>query len=283
MIRNGSKTPFWSGEPLLGESEIFASLGQGRGTSLFLGKYTMAEVMAVLGKKGFIKVARKRGLWSLLTDLDSAAFPCQRLRIFTREAKPETLIVDLKIREGTFSPRSVLGPETMLRDFSALFLEWLTLQNPTVQFTEKRGPLPGQHYPGLGMSRKIVDIFSYLGKVSRKDALLAFPAYYHNAVLFSRFFRFLNPAKEAEVLAIHRTFSRMPIKTLAWAVHLSCLRTAEGEVYEWQAEEQVAALARDVREYFDSKGYRERVKEHLGRFRFTLDAEEFDRKLGSLD
>lgn len=284
MSRDGSKTPpFWSGEPLLGEREIFASLGEGRGTSLFLGKYTMAEVMAVLGKKGLVKVARKRGMWPLITDLDSSAFPCQRLRIFTREAIPERLIVDLKIREGIFSPRSVLGPGTMLRDFSALFLEWLTLQNPMAEFTEKRGALPGQHYPGLGLSRRIVDIFAYLGKVTRKDALLAFPAYYHNAVLFSRFFRFLNPAKEAEVLAIHRTFSRMPIKALAWAVHLNCLRTAEGEVYEWQAEEQVAPLVRDLRDHFESKGYREEVKENLGRFKFTLDEEQYDRKVGSLD
>jgi hypothetical protein len=284
MSRDGTKTtPFWSGEPLLGESEIFSALREGRGTSLFLGKFTMSEVMAVLGKKGFIKEARKRGLWPLVTDLDSSGFPCQRLRIFTREASPEKLIVDLKIREGVFSPRAVLGPGTMLRDHSALFLEWLTLQNPMAEFTEKRGALPGQHHPGLGMSRRIVDIFLYLVKVTRKEALLAFPAYYHNAVLFSRFFRFLNPAKEAEVLSIRRTFSHMPIKTLAWAVHLNCLRTAEGEVYEWQAEEQVAALARDLRDHFESKSYRETVKDNLARFRFTLDAEAFDRKVGSMD
>lgn len=284
MNREAPKIPpFWSREPLLGESEIFAALGEGRGTSLFLGKFTTAEVMAVLGKKGFIKEARKRGLWPLVTGLDSSAFPCQRFRIYTREAKPETLIVDLKIRESVFSPRSIIGPGTMLRDYPALFLEWLTLQNPIAEFTEKRGALPGQHHPGLGMSRRIVDIFLYLGKVTRKDALLAFPAYYHNAVLFSRFFRFINPAKEAEVLALHRTFSHMPIRALAWAVHLNCVRTADGGIYEWRAEEQVAALARDLRNHFDSKAYREAVKDNLSRFRFTLDEEDYDRKFGSLD
>jgi len=284
MSAEDPKIPsFWSNEPLLGEDEIFAALGESRGTSLFLGKFTMAEVMAVLGRRGFIKEARKRGLWPVVTDLDSSAYPCQRLRIFTREASPETLIVDLKIREGIFSPRAILGPEAMLRDFSALFLEWLTLQHPLAGFTGTRAALPGQHHPGLGMSRRIVDVFFYLGKVTRKDALLAFPAYYHNAVLFSRFFRFLNPVKEAEVLALHRTLSHMPIKSLAWAVHLNCVRKADGTVYEWQAEEQVAALARDLRDHFDSKAYREAVKDSLSRFRFTLDAEEFDRKVGSFD
>lgn len=284
MSRETPKTPpFWSREPLLGESEIFAALGEGRGTSLFLGRFTMAEVMAVLGKRGFMKEARKRGLWPLVTDLDSSAFPCQRFRIYAGEAKPETLIVDLKIREGVFSPRAVLGPGTMLRDFSALFMEWLTLQHPMAGFTEKRAALPGQHHPGLGMSRRIVDIFLFLAKVTHQDAILAFPAYYHNAVLFSRFFRFINPVKEAEVLSLHRALGRMPIRTLAWAVHLNCVRTADGGIYEWRAEEQVAPLARDLRNHFDSKAYREAVKDNLSRFRFTLDEEDYDRKFGSMD
>ena len=284
MSREGPKIPpFWSRDPLLGGGEIFSPLGDGRGTSLFLGKFTLGEVMAVLGRKGFIKEARRRGLWPLVTGLDSSAYPCQRFRIFAGAADPEKLIVDLKIREGTFSPRLRLGPGTMLRDFSALFLEWLTLQNPASEFTERRGALPGQQHPGLGMSRRIVDIFVYLAKVSRADALLAFPAYYHNAILFSRFFQFLNPVKEAEVRSIRQAFGRMPIKPAAWAVHLGCLRAADGTVYEWTAEEQVAPFSKDLRDYFDSKAYREAVREALSRFRFTLDPEDFERKIGSFD
>ena len=284
MSRESPKTrPFWSPEPLLGENEIFAALGESRGTTLFLGKFTMSEVMAVLSKRGFMKEARKRGLWPLVTDLDSSAFPSQRFRIYAGEAAAEKLIVDLKIREGVFSPRAVLGPAATLRDFSALFMEWLTLQHPMAGFTEKRAALPGQAHPGLGMSRRIVDIFLFLAKVTHKDAILAFPAYFHNAVLFSRFFRFVNPVKEAEVQALHRTLRHMPIRTFAWAVHLNCVRTADGGVYEWRAEEQVAPLARDLRDHFDSKAYREEVKDNLSRFGFTLDAEDFDRKFGSLD
>jgi hypothetical protein len=275
--------PFWSREPLLGEGEIFSALGDSRGSSLFLGKFTMAEVMAVLGKKSFIKEAHKRRLWPLVTDLDSTEYPCQRFRVFTRKASPETLVVDLKIRESVYSPRDVSGSGTKLRDYPALFLEWLTLQNPTAAFTTKRGALPGQHYPGLGLSRKIVDIFSYLAKVTRKEAILAFPAYYHNALLFSRYFHFVNPRKEAEVQSIRRTFAHMPIRSLAWAVHLNCLRTNGGKVYEWLSEEQVAPLVRDLRDYFDTKAYRDAVKRHIADFRFTLDAADYERKIGPLE
>jgi hypothetical protein len=49
------------------------------------------------------------------------------------------------------------------------------------------------------------------------------------------------------------------------------------------AEEQVFPLAKDLREYFDSKNYREIVKQSLKRYQFTIEAEDFERKVGSID
>jgi len=282
-MEDTKSTPFLENESLIGEGEIFSALAEGRGTTLFLGKYSLNEVFAVLAKKSFIKEARKRNLWPLAFDMDSSAFPLQRFQIFLREKSPDYLIVDLKIREGVFRPKERAVAEPPLREFKSLILEWLTLQNPRAEFSEKRGALPGQQYPGLGMSKKIMDLFIYLGKLTHKDAILAFPAFYHNAVLFSRYFHFFNPEKEGEVESIRRTFSHMPIKQLAWAVYLNCLRTASGEVYEWKAEEQVFPLAKDLREYFDSKNYREIVKQSLKRYQFTIDGEDFERKFGSID
>lgn len=276
-------TPLWRSDGLIGEDELFGTLGEGRGTTLFLGKFTMAEVLAVMGRMGILKEARKRKLWPLAFDLDSSAFPLQRFRIFVREKTADNLIVDLKIREGAFPPKPGGSPGAPGRDLAALVLEWLTLQNPIAEFTEHHGALPGQQHPGLGMSRKVMDIFIYLGRVTRRDVILAFPAFYHNAVLFSRYFRFYDPRKEGEVQAIRRTFSHMPIKQLAWAVYLDCLRAADGSVYEWTAAEQMYPFARDLKDYFESKNYRESVKDVLRQSAFTIDPEEFDRKVGSFD
>jgi hypothetical protein len=279
MSEDDSKiVPFWGTSPLLGEDELFSELAERKGTSLFLGKYTLTEVLAVLTRKSFIKEARKRGLWPLDYELDSTQFPLQRFQIFLRDKKPENLIVDLKIREGALSPPASIRTDAAAAGFKSLVLEWLTLQNPAAEFGEKRGSLPGQLHPGLGMSRKVMDVFVYIGKLIRTDAILAFPAFYHNAVLFSRYFRFLNPEKEGEIQAIRRSFSRFSIRQLAWAIYLNCLIRDDGTPYEWRAEEQVYPIHKDLRDYFDSKAYRERVKESLGRERFTLDAETFSRK-----
>jgi len=272
----------WVSRPLE-DGDLLSDTGGMRETSLFLGRYTLNEVFAVLGKKGFYKEARKRHLWPLVFDLDSSASPLQRLRIFLREKDPDLLIVDLKIREGIFSPKKELVPKQPIPSLKSLFVEWLTLQNPSAEFSEKHGALPGQQHPGLGMSKKIMDLFVYLGKQTRVDSILAFPAYYHNAVLFSRYFRFFNPEKEGEVQSLRRTFSHMSIRQLAWAVHLNCLKTTEGGIYEWKSEEQVFPFSRELKEYFDSKAYKEIVKQSLNRSGFVIDPIEFERKFGAID
>jgi hypothetical protein len=128
------------------------------------------------------------------------------------------------------------------------------------------------------LSKKIMDTFVYLARLTHKDCLLAFPAFFHNALLFSRYFRFMNPEKEAEVAAIRRAFSHVPFKQLAWAVHLNCLKRKDGSVYEWRSEEQVYPLNKALREYFESRDYRERVKAAQKGLEFVVDREGFRKK-----
>ena len=274
----GKADPFWSETPLVEENEIFTELHVTQGSSLFLGRYSANEILAVLNKKGFLKEARKRFLWPLAYQLDSSGYPLQRLQIFLREPGPENVIVDVKVKECDFVPKEAAKGRPELPPQKALAFEWLTLQNPLAKRGEPFQPLPGQTRPGLSMRSKIMDLFVYLGRLTRKDCLLAFPAYFHNGVLFSRYFHFWNPHKEAEVLAIRREFSHMPFRQLAWVVHLNCLRREDGSVYEWQAEEQLYPLTRPVKGYFDSRRYKDIVKTRLKALNFTVDRDAFERR-----
>jgi hypothetical protein len=279
MKKSAAKTtPLWQDAPLVEEREIFAELAERKGSSLLLGRYSLNEVMTVLAKKSFLKEARKRFLWPLAVELNSSEYPLQRLQIFLREKKPENLIVDFKFKETNFVPKGAPGLPPPLPPQKSLAFEWLTLQNPLHRFSESFTPLPGQTRPGLSMSKKIVDLFVYLGRLTRKDCLLAFPAYFHNALLFSRYFRFFNPAKEGEVLAIRKAFSHTPLKQLAWIVHLNCLKRADGSAYEWTAEEQLHPLTRPLKEYFDSREYKEAVKAGQNIPLFTVDWAAFEKK-----
>jgi hypothetical protein len=279
MKKSDAKTaPLWRESPLVEEKEIFGELAERKGSSLFLGRYSLNEVITVLAKKSFLKEARKRFLWPLAVELNSSEYPLQRLQIFLREKRPENLIVDFKFKEMDFVPKPVPGFPPPLPPQKSLAFEWLTLQNPLYKFSESFTPLPGQTRPGLSMSKKVMDLFVYLGRLTRKDCLLAFPAYFHNALLFSRYFRFWNPAKEGEVLTIRKTFSHMPLKQLAWIVHLNCLKRVDGSIYEWAAEEQLYPMARPLREYFDSRDYREALKTSQKALAFSVDWASFQKK-----
>ena len=261
----------------LKEEDIFSDLEGDKGSCLFLGKYSIQEVSAVLQKRGFFRDAQKKNLWPLEFNLDTSEYPVQRFQIFYKEKKEENLIVDLKLKEGEFQPKEKLSAVVPLPRFRFLILEWLTLQNPLLEFSGDQSPLPGQKHPGLNLGNKVLDLFVYVARLCRADGLLAYPAYFHNAILFSRRFRFLNPRKEGEMWAVRRTFQDVPFKKLAWIVHRECLREKKGGVYKWEAEEQVHPLSRTLRIYFDSKHYKNEVKESQKKFQFTIDGDCLDK------
>ncbi|UCE40716.1 MAG: hypothetical protein JSV17_14900 [Candidatus Aminicenantes bacterium] len=256
---------------LLQEEDILSDLTGNKGSCLFLGRYALAQVEAVLRKRNFYKDAKKKKLWPLKFHMDYSEFPLQRFQIFFQKEDLQNIVVDLKIREGTFQPKQKLSSVLPLPSFRFLILDWLTLQNPLQEFSDERIPLPGQKHPGLNLGKKVLDIFVYLARINRLDGLLAYPAYYHNALLFCRYFQFLNPEKQAEVLAIQKALKKIPFKELAWIVHLDCLRDQDNNTYKWEAEELVVPLNKTLKMYMNSREYDKKVKQNMKKIQFTVD------------
>jgi len=253
MLKPKSRPSF-----LVSQDDLFSDLDRKKGSTLFLGKYTLREAAIVLKKKSFTREAQKRKLWPINAELDSSEFPPLQ-------------VVDLKIREGKFKPVTELPLKFLFSRYDFLVLEWLTLQNPHLPFSSDKTPLPGQNYRGLNLGKKISDLFAYLARLNRNDGILAFPAYFHNALLFSRNYHFINPGKKAEVRAIRKSFSHISFKQLAWIVHLNCLRDRENNIYQWKAEEQIYPLNTELEKYFASKEYTEMAEEKEKTLRYSID------------
>lgn len=275
------ETAFWQETALFEEREILSDLLEKKGPSLFLGKYSLNEAIAVLKKRNFLSDAQKRNLWPLKYDLDSSEYPLQRFQIFYEDKKPENLIVDLKIREGKFKPKDDFFLTDASSEFKFLIFEWLTLQNPRLSFSQDKTPLPGQRYPGLGLGKKVLDVFVYLARLLGCDGILAFPAYFHNALLFSRYFHFLNPEKQAEIVAVTESTRDVTFKQLSWIVYLECLRDKNNKIFEWKAEELIFPLNKKLRSYFDSKEYKKILKDARKKLLFSVDWDCYQKKVNS--
>jgi hypothetical protein len=148
-----------------------------------------------------------------------------------------------------------------------------------MDFSEQKPPLPGQKYPGLGLGRKVLGLFVYLARLTKKDGIMAFPAYFHNAILFSRQFFFLNPDKQGEVFAIRKAFRNVSLNELAWIIHLNCMKLGNGKTYEWKAEEQIYPIRKKLKKYFYSKKYKEKAKASSKKIDFEIDWDCYKRKL----
>ncbi len=265
---------------LIEQDDLFADVEEKRGSTLFLGKYTMREAGRVMQKRSFVKDAQKRDLWPIKVVVDSREFPpLQRLQFFHDSASPENMVVDIKLREGRFIPKSGLPFAFNFSNFTFLVLEWLTLQNPKAKFSEDRIPLPGQVHPGLGLGRKFFDLFEYLARLNRNDGILAYPAYFHNAVKFLRDFYFLNPDKRGEVQAIREAFPDVPFIKLTWVVNLGCMRGPNNEVYEWKAEEMISPVNKELQAFFKSGQYWDLVEKTQVGQKYTIDWDLFEEKI----
>ncbi|MCP2519357.1 hypothetical protein NLC26_01540 [Candidatus Aminicenantes bacterium AC-708-M15] len=268
--------------PLISEEEIFSQLTEKKGSILFLGRYTLEEAIAVLKKRNLIRYAEERGLVPLIYDLDSKDYPTQRFRIFFRKKEPDFLLVDLKIREGKVQIKKSFSFFPFRKEYDFLIIEWLTLQNPLAKFTPEKPRLPGQIFPGLGLLKKAFDIFIYLARLMKKDGVLVYPWYFHNALIYSDYLYFFNPYKQGEVLAIKRNFPDMDLHKLAWMVYLGCLKYEKSKKnYEWFAEEQIFPLKKELKKYFESKNYNRIVNRVKKRLRFYADWDCFEKKFKS--
>ena len=163
---------------------------------LFLDRLTPAALERELEAAGIFDQLAARGYSGLTVEVGRVDRE-HRLRLLASGV--ETPVVELRVSEMTCVPK-----EPMLRDRGVdvlylLAVHWLALQDPRAEFASERPALPGQVYPGLGVGRPLLSRLLAWSHDWGKDALVNYPAYYHNAVFYSRLFRFLSPLRAQHV------------------------------------------------------------------------------------
>lgn len=245
--------------PLLAEADLFDQLDKDKSSSLWLGRFSEAEIWRMWEQCGFVAALAEAKLQPLVLRLEKIEAYLQALKLYHAREAPEHLLAEFRLREAVPAPRKRCVDNFGAAMPRVLAIEWLLLQNPYAHFTRERPALPKQHHPGLGQARRILQWLIELAQEMELEGVSNYPEHFHNAFLYQRDFHFYDPVKEGMLAALARDLGERSLAEISWAIERGEVRYAKGEAFVWESDLQVLALSPRVRKYFESSAYREAV------------------------
>ncbi len=252
----------------------------------FLGFYSAHGLERALEAYGIFARLEAMGWRDLRIELDLPDRTDQRLRLFgSGHGRRDAVLAELIAHEGEIempplgAPAAALHERACATSYAVIVLEWMLLQAPGRPFRPDRPRLPGQRWPGLGIGAEVLELVYRMGKRLERDGVIAFPAYYHNAVLYRARFRFVSPEDEGRMLAYARDLAPLTLAQASWAFELGCVRDRHsGEPVHWRGPELCMPLAPPLERRFAEPAYWARVREAAERCRVCVDMALFDRR-----
>ncbi len=265
-------------DKLISENDILGDLQDKQRPHFFLNFYSEEGVKTALEQYGIFKDLNKRGFQDFIIKINARDPYRHTLKAYFDKQDSDHLLGELIVRKKYFITRPIFPTEIAGQKFGMIVIEWLTLQDPTAEFTLNRPPLPGQIHPGLRIGRQIVGIFFNMSLRLKSDGLLNIPEHYHNAVFYSKHFKYFNPYTEGQFLALQRDLRMAGIFKASWAVELNCVVEKNSDkIWKWFTDEQVLFVSKTLEKYFASKEYKERVQEEKNKHEFEIDEDKFKR------
>ncbi len=255
---------------LINEDEIFCHPLGSTEPACFLGVVAPEQLESLFQRFQVFAGLRKMGFENVVLESHSKDGYNHVFRVFCND----TILIEAVLHKATL-PLGKSAKRSAAQD--VLFVEWLLLQNPFRDFDEQRPQLPGQRRPGLGLAKEVMNVLVELTKLCGLGGLAAVPGHYHNAVIFSKSFKYLNADCEGKLRALRRDLSEFPLAMVSWAVELNCVKNADtGDYLNWFVDWQVLGMSERLKKYFASGEYRNCVNRTFRESHYILDEAKFE-------
>lgn len=251
----------------LTDEEVYGQLEKTERTgALFLWRYSHSQILQLFERFGILD--RMRALGYPSPQLTFHVEEGLHHLLFTIEGIEEPLL-DLRLNEES---RIVNGlPALGCEPMAVLVIQWISLQNVRGEFTRERPRLPGQSFPGLGVGRRVYRLLWKIAREVGKDALSAYPMYYHNAIYYSGGFSYLDPKKNGELIALRRDLKGESLETASDGINRGqLLEATTGKAVDWNPGEMYAPVSRRLSSYFSNEGFKAEVERTASRRSFRL-------------
>lgn len=239
----------------LTQEDLFDDLTTSRGTSRFLGVFSKRGIEFTLEKFGYFDHLNQIGLTDPIIKLDTSDSYKHRVQVNHKIGDKLLISGEIVMRRSTFNSPPLGDKKYPPADL--LVIEWFLLQNPLKKFARRRPQLPGQDYPGLGISNIIFEIFYWMAKRLKADGVVLVPNYLHTGIFYGRRFMFVNPTKQGTLFALDKMRAvKYSLNQLSWACTEGQLIDKNSDsVFLWKPAPMVLPVSRSAREYFGSNTY----------------------------
>jgi hypothetical protein len=242
---------------------------------LFLNRFSQDEMLNISSEVGLVAHLNSKGYNNIMVEIDRDESLIHYFKMYFDEIDPKNLIIDLRVSESRFVPHD--GLFKSYRDSPTLdmiVIEWLSSQNPKNDFTDTKPQLPGQKKPGLGCLSFMMEMMYIVGKEVIKDGFMDIPDHMHGAIMYSKKFKFFDPAHEAILKAIIRDLSDYSLLDISWGMITgTIIEKHTGKPQDYDPAEQIFPVSSRIKKYFSSRDYEKKFKDVYNRKKYIFDYE----------
>jgi hypothetical protein len=197
------------------------------------------------------------------------------MKIYEGATDPDNMLLDLRLSESRFVPDKRFFEDEGYHAYDMIVIEWLSAQNPHHRFDNDKPQLPGQRKPGLGILNYCFEMMYIVAREVIKDGFLDIPDHVHGAIMYSRKFKFFDPAHEGALRAMMRDLSKYSLADISWGIITkTIIEEYKNEPQPYAPSEQVFYVSDRMREYFRSKKYMSVYNKYFKRKRFRFEYDE---------
>ena len=247
---------------------------------LFLKRFKEKDIYFMMRKIGLVRHLNKMGFKKLIIEIGVDDADIHYMKVYWEEKTSSKQLIDLRVSEVTFLPDSKFFPEDAnIMPYNMIKIEWLSAKNPLKEFGENKPQLPGQANPGLGVLRFCFKVLYIFAKIVYKDGFIDVPNHMHGAIMYSKKFKFFDPAHEGMIRAIIRDLDGYSLNDISWGIITGTiidLNKDKPVVYD--PGPQIHYASRRMKKYFRSKKYKETYKLFYNKKKYYFDYEEMTKR-----
>ncbi len=255
------------------ESPLSEPLGRKEpADKFFMGYYGEKGLREALTRYGIFQLIEKKGYHDFVMRLNCSDPYRQRLRVYSDgKYDEEKLLLDLVLKPGVLTDRDDLPDSLPQKVIQYVQIEWLLTRDHAQLCRSPQNLLPGQNVGGLGIGKEIFVLLMIMAERLEKDALIAVPDHFHNAILFGSRFKFLHPKYEAWVQALKRDTAGYTLHELAWLLeNAKVIDDVTKKVFQWQGKTQILPISQPLKKYYNSFEYFTELNEYLKNYCFKI-------------